>query len=292
MMRFAHTVATGAGLLFAVPAVTLQGRDVRTLEEALAETTRALEGLVRIEADVKAGNPDGARALLMVTEPAALDERESDERMFALRQQINQLQIHLDSIEGAAVLSREGFDPSQLPAAAAEFSPTQPGAQPYTAPNGGFVATGPSLVDDGYSGALTARTLAAMREIRAPGTAEKPAVPEPTNDPVEAEGYSADALRQAKACLKAKLGEKGLSVLEGIEESGEVLLVRGRLYEQLGRLDEAVTAFDSIVRAEPDSALGKAAAEHLEFLVWRRDFERNLSGPSQAPAKSSQGGGS
>ncbi len=81
--------------------------------------------------------------------------------------------------------------------------------------------------------------------------------------------------------------DKGLALLDSLEESPDVLFWRGRFFEELDRTEDAIAAFDAALRAAPDSPVGTSASERLGFLTWKRDFTKSLP-KSKAGAAATQ----
>ena len=216
-------------------------------------------------------DPDAIRALRLFSEEPLSDERERDERLFELRQQVSQLQIELDAVEGGAeVQGTTQFDEKLLTDAQAELlNPT------------------PEAPESPRAAGLAPETLALIDQIHAPGNehvSHAPTkLPHTGTGPVEEEGYSADRVLHARACLRAGRFEKGLALLERVPEDAAVFFWRGRLLEELDRIEEAIAAFDEALRLDGEGPNARAASERLSFLTWKRDFLRSL--PEDAKPK-------
>jgi hypothetical protein len=257
MMRFQPAIASllGGVLLLGVAG----DGEIRTLEDALSATSRALEVLHdlagRLERD-----PQGSIGLLLsATEPPALEERARDERLESLRDEVNLLQMELDAADEPLALAAP--PPAALPAGDGV----------------GGLTTG---LDE------TLRRLLAQDLEHAPlrpseaRTSGTPAVEERPVSP-EGEGYSADPLHHAIACHRAGRFEEALALLPADSADPEMLYWRGRTLEKLERLDEAIETLGRVASRADLGSLAERARTDLEFLEWKRDFLARRHGEEQ-----------
>ncbi len=256
MMRFQAAITSGLAALLVPPMVLGQG-SVETLEEALSQTTRALEILAGIQQTTEGAGTRSVDVIRAVTEAPILDDRRRDERLMDLRNQVNLLQTELDVLEAPAFLPEASAPPVEH-AGIAGYSGDRP------LPN---VRTGLSPAE---LQALTSTkqpapsTAADKAEEQDAGTA--PAIDE------GAPTYSADPVKHARACYYARRYERCLLLVEDLTADPEAFFWKSRSLEKLGRLDEAVEAMKRSVELAGDSPAARRAQAEVEFLEWRRSF--------------------
>ena len=102
----------------------------------------------------------------------------------------------------------------------------------------------------------------------APGGKDEAATPAPNagqpSPSPEGKGYSANPLRQAKACFRAGRYQQGLDILEAVTPFTEGDYWRAKLLDRLGRTDEALLLFASVEVAEDAGPLAAAAKRYLD----------------------------
>ena len=105
----------------------------------------------------------------------------------------------------------------------------------------------------------------------APGGKDEAATPAPNagqpSPSPEGKGYSANPLRQAKACFRAGRYQQGLDILEAVTPFTEGDYWRAKLLDRLGRTDEALLLFASVEVAEDAGPLAAAAKRDAEFQI-------------------------
>jgi hypothetical protein len=292
MMKHTGTLSLGLGLFFAVPAMTFGGGLPDSVETALNETLHALEVLRQLETKLEKGEPLGMEDLVQVTEGPLGDERQRDERLSDLRNEVAELQAKADrkKLEEGIPMSLSG-SPSTTP-----HGPTGPDGNTTSMP----APTNRPLSTKGVSPGLSETFIKALGsgqigpQPASPANSDPQAGPssQPTADtPVESkptemgtkstaktpsspegEGYSANPLRQAQACFHAKRYEQGLSLLEAVESSPTIDYWKARLLERLNRFDEAITLYTTLETSDEATELRETVKRDREFAEWRRDF--------------------
>ena len=268
MLRHQTALASVLGSVLVV--ASLGDGEIRTLEDALGETARAIEVLHGIEKRL-AQDPAGALGLVLsATEPPILDERARDERLEALRDEVNLLQMELDA---------SGSPLAGAPLVPAPLSAATPAPMVVPLSSGGELTTGlddsmrrllelesaPTPVKEPTAGTRTA-------EAR-PAGPRAPAPSEPRTISPEGQGYSADPLHHAIACYRAERFAEVLELLGPDEKDLEALYWRARALEKLGRVDEALETLARVIERGKTGDVVERAATELEFLAWKRDFE-------------------
>lgn len=259
MMRFHTAITSGLAAVLVVPLLTQEG-DLRTLQNALAGTTRALEALKAVGARIEADPPAGIQLILASTEAPVLDERARDERLQGLRDEVNLLRMHLDALEVPGMAS--AFPPAGR---ATTTGQPAPGATPGTVP-----LTGTTGMDDSVRRAL--------RRLDDPLQVTEPAVPvthEPSRLP-EGPDYSADRLGQARANYRVGRYQEALDLLKDVGDDPVGLYWRARSLEKLDRIPEAIDLLARVIELAPDSLEGRRAKTDAEFLRWKKSFVEKL----------------
>ncbi len=242
--------------VFVIPAVALQGRAPDSLVDALQRTLDALDSLAQLELRVQAGEPGAVQAVLAATEAPLPAELRDDAALLALRGDVARLESALDEAHAGAathVPGHTGLEPQ------AEFADLPPPV----------ATTGLDEAMRRRLGELQPSVAVAPAAGSAPSAAAVPHV-----RAFEPEGYTADALRLARAHYKQGRWAEALQLLE--QRPGATAAEnywRARCLEKLGRDVEAAAAYEAVVA---DPAAGEEAArarEDLEFLRWRQAFE-------------------
>lgn len=286
MLKFQTLVAAGIGTALVVPAL---GDDrVALLENALAETTRALEVLAGIEELARDGDAEAIALVRSATEAPLLDPRQRDDRLMLLRNEVSLLQTEVDALEATPLGSDvppATDDPTlgspdrlmgpvlRSDTLAGTLAGTQgPDAmRPLTTGLSDLLRD--SLAEDPNAPAM--RRAATVEDTIAKSTTKR--------SPVSGEGagYTADPAGHARVCFRAGRYAEGLAVVPEDTGDAEALFWRARCLEKLDRIEEALAA---LRRAEElagvDSALGQRAQNQLSFLEWRQDFHRKSGAAS------------
>ena len=269
MMRFHTAIAGALGTALVVP-VFLGQAQVATLQDALGGTVRALDVLHGLEKKLQEEPTAALGLVLAATEPPLGTDEERDRRLEALRDEVNLLQMELDSMEGPVL----GPDGAVVPM----LGTREPLPERTLQPIG--ITTG---MDDSLRALLSEKpaarapvATAATTPARALDRGAAPAGTEPEKD-----AYSADPLRHGIACYRAGRYAEALERLLPLDDA-QALYWRARALERLERLDEAVETMERAVTRGGDGFELQRAQTDLEFLRWKRDFLATLPGQSTA----------
>lgn len=241
MMRFTGAIGTALAALMVVPSQALEDSDVRSLEQALGNTIQAIEILGGIRTELESDDPTAINMLLAVTEPPLPNARERDALLDQLRADVGLLQTELDVMISRSI---EGGNP-------------QASVNPQVRVTHGLDQDLRNVLDRiGKPGQIRTQTKSPRREVEV--------------------GYSADYLRQAQACYRAGLYEKGLLILAAHREEPAALYWTGRMYEGLGRNEEAKLTLKLVAEDADAGSYALRAKSDLEFLEWKLDFMGRL----------------
>jgi len=255
MMKFQATLVTGLAALLVAPRMTLGQDEVAALENALAQTVRALEVVSGLETRLAVEPEATVPLVITATEATALGVTEEtlDGRLASLRSEVSLLRMDLDALENPMA-----GDPRTAPTA-------------VRAPD---VSTG-----------LDESILSLMRRSVDPGADPTGPQPGPTasttparttkSPTIDPSQYTADPLGQAKASYNAGRYEDGVLLLEGRTDDASRYWL-ARCLTRLERYDEAVKLLEDVVRTAGDTYEGRRAATDLEFAKWKRDFDQKL----------------
>lgn len=258
MLKSTYLIQLGLLGALTVPVLDKPGA---SLEQALAETERALAELLGREGQKEVRYDSAIARALGCSEPALPDPRRRDELLESLRRDVGQLQEELDELEvhGLQGAPRR----AAAPGGASGDGPPRP-EPPAPAP----LRTG---LDDELRELLGA----SAPPIASGGlpVALRPAARTALEEP----GYSADPVRQGRALFRAARYAEGLALLERLGSTPEADYWRARCLERLRRPEEALRLYERIVEREPESDLGRRAAHDRDFVEWQVSFERRLA---------------
>lgn len=246
MTKLASLVQLGLALVLLLPVYATRPQSADALRGKLAATAAALDELARIETRIASRDASAIEDLLAITEPP-LDCGEApsarDDLLESLRAEVGALSAAVES----------GEAPAAMQTAAADAAAHEPG------------------LDEAWIRALA---------VAAPRPAERAAAAAaPARAPraFEAEGYVADALRLARASMRAGKSERALELFALAGDSPEARHGRAQCLEKLGRYAEALAAYEQVAAASDAGPWAARAAEDREFLAWRLEFERAVS---------------
>ena len=311
MMKFTGTLSLGLGIVLGVPALTFGGGIPSTLQEALDETVRAIDVLNQVEKKLEVGAklPDGV--VTRLTEPAILDARGRDELLNSLRNDVGTLQAKVDRQEA---LNPPAKVPGSNTNGSTVMGPLVSG--PTTAPvlptNGPLNLAGISTGMSSNMRTAISMGSGTLASTPADGVKQPGPVTEPTTQPAtttdesasdstttiedapksepkttpksdspEGEGYSANPLRQAQACFRAKRYQQGLDLLVGAPKSAEVTYWKARLNEKMGNWNHAIDLYTELKDDAAAGVYADQAKQQLEFVIWQRDFEKKTKEDSK-----------
>jgi hypothetical protein len=255
--------------LFVVPTVAWQDGAPPSLEDSLRRTLLALESLAGIGQRIEQGEVEAVPVLLQATEPALGAELESGPLLAQLRGEVAALEIELDALHSEPALEGAALTAGRADGADAAIALT----------------TG---LDDASRAALAAWQDASAQKPRGDGSEADPSEDAEARRAsgkrsFEEPGYTADALRLARAYYRQGRFDRSLALLEGRTSPAEAYW-RARSLEKLGRIDDALAAYEVLAADPQGGADAQRAKEDLEFLRWRRQFEerrKSASGGSE-----------
>jgi tetratricopeptide (TPR) repeat protein len=277
MMKFQAAISAGLAAIVVIPTVTLGGDEIATLEDALSSTVRTLEIVTGIGKKAEEGDDAAPGLIRSITESPILDPRKRDDRLNALRNEVNLLQTELDLIEGCDL---------EVPATLAEVSTNEDLFVAATAPAAEAAPEVTTGLDD-----ATRRTLYDLQ--RKDRTGEDPvaetASPARTSSEVahgESADYSAAPLLHARTCYRVGRFEEAAALLKDLETDPQALYWRARSLEKLDRLEEAAACLRRVIALAPETHEGKSAKSDLEFVEWKKDFLDKLNGSPKGGRRS------
>ena len=299
MMKFTGTLSLGLGIVLGVPVLTFGGGIPSSLRDALDETIRAIDVLNQVEKKIQVGATLPEGVVTRLTEPPILDVHGRDALLENLRNEVGTLQAKVDRQEALNPPAPGSEDPTV-------FGPVAPGTTttPVLAKDGPLNLAG---ISTGMSSNMrTAISMGSGNVASTPtdGVAKPTPKGEPTSKPTEDEadagdsigskepepkgevpapesidspegkGYSANPLRQAQACFRAKRYQQGLDLLVGAPKSPEVTYWKARLSEKLGKWSHAIDLYTELKDDATAGVYAEQAEQQLEFVIWQRDFEK------------------
>jgi len=267
-------VPAALAALFVVPAVALQDAPAASLEESLRRTVLALESLAGLGERIQSGDATAVADVLQATEPS-IDEAEQPEQLLSqLRGEVGALEIELDGLHAAT------------PGA----TPGHTGARP---PGEGDASVTPTTgLDDEARAQLGVRATSKPAQPAVPrggaqstGDSARPRAEASAKHSFEEPGYAADPLRLAKALYRKGRWDEAEKLLDGRSTEPEAAYWHARCLDKLGRLDEAISAYEALVADPAGGEHAQRAREELEFLRWRRDFEERQKDARKEPGR-------
>lgn len=263
MMKFHAAITTGLATLIVVPTAVLDEGELRSLENTLSGTVRALEVLAGIQERADTDPRQAALWIRSATEPPILDDRERDERLVQLRNEVNLMQMELDSFSAPTSVAT-----TEKPGVTGTVQ------APFTTQTGGLALQGVTtgLSDAARRALAHGPSAASQSEANPPTGTTAPAELPPREEP----GYTADPLGHARACYKAGRYEDGIAVLETLRDDIEALYWKARCLEKLGRLEEAEVALENVATVADGTWTGQRARTDLEFVRWKREFTKRM----------------
>lgn len=263
MLKFTYLAQLGLAGTVLVPAVVLEQDPAGGLTDALANTRASIESLERLHTSLTNGDYAHVATTLDATQSPTGDARESDERLVFLREEVSRLQMRWDALENALSSKVSRPAPVTTPANAPVV------IEPKTAPS----TTGTAPVTTGMN--ESARSALAQRLVTQE-TAAVTSVPQEKTS-YEPTGFTAHAVRHGRAYYKAGRYEGALALLSrSTEQAGARFWIACTL-EKLGRIDEAIEAYEVVVQSPLDAKYAQHAQRNREFLLWKRDFESRIA---------------
>lgn len=287
MLKFTYLAQLGLAGTVLVPAVVLEQDPAGGLTDALANTTATIESLERLHGALTKGDHNMVAATLEATEAPAGDAQLRDERLNYLRDEVSRLRMRWESLDQAvkanSAVAQPSFTPSIEPAKVLITAPT-PLVLPLTDVNAAqppvLSPSAPSTT--GMSDVTRAEILQRLSSEALITTNSSSA--EKTH--FEPSGFSAHAVRHGRALYKAGRYEAALRLLStATDQAGAHFWIACSL-EKLGRVDEAITAYDLVIESAIESKDSQHAKRNRDFLIWKRDFDARVTATT---ARSTQG---
>lgn len=267
MMRFQTSVTAMLASLLVVPVLIGQG-SVGTLEDALSGTKRAIEVLKGLEKKLVEDPATALALVLSATEAPGGTDVQREQRLEALRSEVNLLQMEYDALQSPA-LAGDGAVQGLLGTRDPSLRTSLPSAG---------VTTG--LDDDLRAllgGAPLARSAAPAPAPRVEeGSEESPSEQAPARG-----AYSADPLRHGITCYRAGRYAEAYELLAPLDDAS-ALYWQARTLERLERLDEAVKVMERALAKGGEGFEARRAQTDLEFLRWKRDFVQQMPAKDKA----------
>jgi len=278
MMRFHFPLSVFLAGLFVLPKVGAQGQDGPTdLRRELAQTVAAIESLHALQAELSEQGSTSIETLLGMTERPIMADRERDEFLTSLRNEVSGLQMAVDAIDSGA---------SQVASSGAPV--LTPSATPTTSGNSRSAQPGPFNLDASSTPDAPAFSPELQRALNADPVETRPAPQQPVqrqaNDgkrDFETRGFSANRLRQGKLLYQARQFANALDVFRSLDETVETRYWTARCLEKTGDQLGAIELYRALSEQSESPAIAKRAASDLDFLTWQRDFYQRLEDGKQ-----------
>lgn len=278
MMRFHTLLSTALAAVLLVPTLVGQA-PIATLRDALNGTNRAIDVLHGLEQRLQDDPAAALGLILSATEPASGTVEEREQRLEALRNDVNLLQMQLDALE-SPVTTPDGEIAQFL--GAPEPMPT---ARPSASPTG--ITTG---LDESLR-SLLGHPSSQLARPRGDSTSRPTTTTSPTGETgavAHENAYSADPLRHGIACYRAGRYGEAYELLLPLDDA-TALYWQARVLERLNRMDEAVDTMEkAILQGGEDFDLRRAQTD-LEYLRWKQEFLDALPEDSRERAAGSTG---
>ena len=122
-----------------------------------------------------------------------------------------------------------------------------------------------------FAAVTTGLTEAQLRQL-SPSAAPRAATPAPEARTAVELGFRVDPLRQGMNAFRAGRHEDCLKALAELKDDPRAAYWRGRAFERLDKVAEAIAAYEECARHRAAGDYKQRAQDDLEFLRWRRDF--------------------
>jgi len=263
MLKFTYLAQLGlAGIVF-VPAVVLEEDPAAGFTDALANTRATIESLDHLHEALTRGDYTKVGASLGATESPAGKARERDEHLAYLRGEVSRLQMRWDALEAAMSAKAPATAP-------AEGSTVQPLANtPKVTLPEDWASRATTGLDQNARAELVQRLASQGTPTKAPGPQEKTSY--------EPSGFTAHAVRHGRAYYKAGRYEEALSLLKASTEQAGARFWIACSLEKLGRVEEAITAYEAVMDSPLDIEHAGHAKLNRDSLVSNRDLEARIA---------------
>jgi len=288
MLKFTYLAQLGLAGTVLVPAVVLEQDPAGGLTDALANTTATIESLERLHTALTTGDHSQVAATLEATEAPAGDAQLRDERLNYLRDEVSRLQMRWETLEEAMKANSSTTTEPSLSPTAVPTTEFVTSAAPLVGPLP-QVTVPPTLVLKSSASATTGMSEATRADIIERLSPQELTAPKPVGaakTQFEPSGFSAHAVRHGRALYKAGRYEEAIALLSAAtDQTGAHLWIACSL-EKLGRIDEAITAYDQVIENVTEAKDAQHAKRNQDFLIWKRDFNARIS---TTTASSTQG---
>jgi tetratricopeptide (TPR) repeat protein len=93
----------------------------------------------------------------------------------------------------------------------------------------------------------------------------------------EPAGFSAHAVRHGRALYKAGRYEDAITLLSAAKDQAGAHFWIACSLEKLDRVDEAIAAYDLVIKNVTDAKDAQHAERNRDFLIWKRNFDARIS---------------
>jgi tetratricopeptide (TPR) repeat protein len=275
MLKFTYLAQLGLAGTVLVPAVVLEQDPARGLTDVLANTTATIESLERLHSSLTNGDHSQVAATLKATEAPTGDAQLRDERLNYLRGEVSRLQMRWEALEESMRANSSVVKPTPTPPSEPMIAPTAAPTLLVT-PLAEVIIPETLALEAGTTGMSEAtRTDIIQRlsshELTAPNTAST----EKTY--FEPSGFSAHAVRHGRALYKAGRYEDAITLLTAATDQAGAHFWIACSLEKLGRVDDAIAAYDLVIKNVSDAKDAQHAERNRDFLIWKRDFDARIS---------------
>lgn len=264
MLKYAGVFTALAGAAFTLGPQALQdgndGPRVRALRQAASDREQAIYALGELHRMLDAGDSTALAQVKGVTEPNELAPIEQDQRLEQLRLEVAELQLMLDAVrmggqhstaDGIPLVPRAGWT---VGLSADELSILRPPAS-TTGESRGPAGSAPTPARNGGASAAP---------VAGPTAAAPSSVSNLTPKVRQ---------QQARTAFLAQQYEKSLALLEGLPNDPDVLHLRSRAMERLGRLEDALGALrmaatDARLTTPEWTVLAQRIEADREYIDW------------------------
>ena len=289
MLKFTYLAQLGLAGTILVPAVVLEQDPAGGLTDALANTTATIESLERLHTALTTGDHSQVAATLEATEAPAGDAQLRDARLHYLRDEVSRLQMRWETLEEAMSANPSVVKPS--PTTSTEPTAALATTPPLLVAPLAEVSSPEALVLELSSPSTTGMSDATRADIIQRLSSQELTTPNAANTEkthFEPSGFSAHAVRHGRALYKASRYKDAIALLStATDQSGARFWIACSL-EKLGRIDEAITAYDQVIENVTEAKDAQRAKRNRDFLIWKRDFDARISATT---ASNTQGEG-
>ena len=247
MMRLHFAFSVLLATVVVLPNAARGKQDDVALKGTLNQTVLAIESLNNLRAQLEAGEFGAIDRLLGQTEAPILEDRQRDEFLVTLRQEVSGLQMTVDALLTDPSLKVE---PKRATSSGQPSNPLTSGLSPEIRK---AIGAQPNIVDTRTSARGDLRKN--KREIEAPG-------------------FVADRLRQGRLYFRSGRYQDALDVLTTIKDSVQARYWEARSLERLDQVTAALELYRELSEQTEDASIAARAKSDLNFLTWKNDFQQ------------------